>query len=821
MKKTISINIGGILFHIEEDGFQKLKDYLESIAKYFSSFEDSPEIIEDIESRIAELFMAKLSDGRQTLTIDDVTQLIATMGTTADFEASMEAEEPGAASTSTSEGSKEQDSSENRETESKKLYRDTSRKILGGVASGLAFYLKIDPLWIRLAFVALLVNAFQIQLSGVAFLGYIVMWIAVPGNNNLPENQKIKKLFRNGASRVLGGVCSGIAAYFAVDVAIVRLLFVLSIFLGGSGILVYIILWIITPEAKTLTEKMQMEGKPVTLQNIEKNVKNSLNVKEGEESPLLKILLFPFRLISIVINGLAKGLGPVLRFLVDGIRIAFGALLMFVGLSVLGGLFGVSFGTYSMSNLDSNFYLNGVDFPFHLIKQTLDPWMTVAILLVALIPTIGLMLLGLSIIVNRSITNSYVKWSLFAVWVLAIFLAASTIPKFIGGFSAEGVHTHEQRFDTTPATPVLRLKETGDDPLESVEIKLKGHEDSTFLAVIKTYSRGENSAEATENAQSITYQLEKNGEDYIFDPKISFDEQTKYRFQNVEVIFYVPNNKVFRMEEAFAMKIENVVDSYGKDIESQDWYFTKNQGLRCPTCSLNYDNKSDEEEGTSYNGGSYSYAGAEEMNFPFENFSEIEVGALIDVEIRKSTDESYSVVVRGDGDNLDDVYLNQVGNTLEVNFKDNDWKWWSKKNIGRIQLIINMPELTTLSINGASKGEVSGFEQDNMDVEVAGFSELYMNVNAKRLNVDIAGASKVNLNGSGKQLNAEIAGASTLNGMGFTANQANIEASGASTARVQVEQNLNADASGMSTIRYKGSPSVNKDASGMSSIERD
>ena len=92
MQKNISINIGGIIFHIEEDGFEKLKNYLDSVNSYFSSFEDSKEIIEDIEGRIAEIFLAKLDDGKQIITIEDVQELIATMGTTKDFEETIETE---------------------------------------------------------------------------------------------------------------------------------------------------------------------------------------------------------------------------------------------------------------------------------------------------------------------------------------------------------------------------------------------------------------------------------------------------------------------------------------------------------------------------------------------------------------------------------------------------------------------------------------------------------------------------------------------------------------------------------------------------------
>src|ERR1043165_1266888 len=107
MKKTLSINISGIIFHIEEDGYDALRKYLDSINKYFGSFEDSSEILSDIESRIAEIFLAKLNEGKQVITAEDVQHLIATMGNVSDFRAAEEndfaadgsaKEEPSAAS---------------------------------------------------------------------------------------------------------------------------------------------------------------------------------------------------------------------------------------------------------------------------------------------------------------------------------------------------------------------------------------------------------------------------------------------------------------------------------------------------------------------------------------------------------------------------------------------------------------------------------------------------------------------------------------------------------------------------------------------------
>jgi tRNA G37 N-methylase Trm5 len=93
MKKTLSINISGILFHIEEDGYDTLKNYLESINSHFSGYADSKEIISDIENRIAEIFLSYLKNNNQVITAENVTRLIEKMGTIADFSALEEKEE--------------------------------------------------------------------------------------------------------------------------------------------------------------------------------------------------------------------------------------------------------------------------------------------------------------------------------------------------------------------------------------------------------------------------------------------------------------------------------------------------------------------------------------------------------------------------------------------------------------------------------------------------------------------------------------------------------------------------------------------------------
>lgn len=343
MKKNISINISGIIFHIEEDGYDILRKYLDSINAYFASFEDNSEILSDIESRIAELFLSKLSEGKQVITKDDVNSLINTMGSVNDFKA---AEEQNSAAGELAGSVSQGKSSSDQSTGSKKLYRDQKRKILGGVCAGLAHYFNIDPVWPRLLFALLVLGSY-----GGLIIVYIILWILLPASAELEEEADVKKMFRDSEKKVIGGVASGVANFFGMDITFVRILFVVFAIVGGLGFLVYIILWIALPEARTITEKMQMQGEPVTLSGIESSVKRGLNEKDNEEeSVLAKIILFPFRLIAALLNAIAKAIGPLFTMIVDILRVGFGVLMTMIGIVFLVSLFfsgGVLLGLFS------------------------------------------------------------------------------------------------------------------------------------------------------------------------------------------------------------------------------------------------------------------------------------------------------------------------------------------------------------------------------------------------------------------------------------------------------------------------------------------
>ena len=191
MKRAISINLGGIVFNIDDDAYRELQAYLTQIESCFSDREESKEIMNDIEVRIAELFNERITDYKKVITSKDVKDIIDVMGGPEQFG----------------------------ETENGSTHKQRER---------------FGP------------------------SGY-------------------RRMYRDPDNRILGGVCSGMSAYWRIDPIILRILFVIA-FLGfGTGLIIYIILWIVLPEAKTKAQKLEMMGEKVNVSNIGKAFKEEFN----------------------------------------------------------------------------------------------------------------------------------------------------------------------------------------------------------------------------------------------------------------------------------------------------------------------------------------------------------------------------------------------------------------------------------------------------------------------------------------------------------------------------------------------------------------
>ena len=186
MKKTLTVNLGGTVFHIDEDAYRLLDNYLSNLKIHFRKEAGADEIIDDIERRISELFAEKLTAGSQVIPITDVEEVIARMGKPEALEAENDSE---------------------------------------------------------------------------------------PSIGNATRTTIHRRLYRNPDDKLLGGVISGMAAYLGWDVTLLRLLLLVVLICGvGTLIPVYIVCWLVIPEARTAAEKLSMRGEAVTVENIGKTV---------------------------------------------------------------------------------------------------------------------------------------------------------------------------------------------------------------------------------------------------------------------------------------------------------------------------------------------------------------------------------------------------------------------------------------------------------------------------------------------------------------------------------------------------------------------
>ncbi len=166
MKKNLRVNISGLIFNIDDDAYSALQKYLDRLRSHFGPGESTNEIISDIESGIAEMFQEKNGDSENIIDLNMVTEVIKAMGEPSEIDGEEENEK--------ADSPKEKKTYEyTKERVKRRLYRDGDNKIIGGVSSGLATYFNIDPIWVRLGFVAL-------TFSGMSILVYIILWIAIP-----------------------------------------------------------------------------------------------------------------------------------------------------------------------------------------------------------------------------------------------------------------------------------------------------------------------------------------------------------------------------------------------------------------------------------------------------------------------------------------------------------------------------------------------------------------------------------------------------------------------------------------------------------------
>jgi phage shock protein PspC (stress-responsive transcriptional regulator) len=623
MKKTLTINLAGFVFHIEEDAYSILEKYLDSIHQYFQSFEGSKEIIADIESRIAEKFFEiREIQKTEAISIEHVNNLIASLGTVADFKEYETSEQSGQ-----SEEPRVSTLGNGQSEEKKQFRRDLSRKKLGGVASGLANYWEVDPLWVRLVMVVGFLGLIPLlHFSNVLFWGYIICWIAIPGEYPEENRMSYKRFYRDPDNKVIGGVIAGISKYTGWDLGLLRVFAVISILVFGTGILAYLIIMAITPEAKTITEKMDMEGEPITLENIEQKFQSHIDSDNKAESFFAKILLFPFRIFAAILPAF-KGLLNVIRWIVQyvvGGALIIVALAIMVGLSIISsvGISGFDHGIIQVQFWEA--------IPIFLLRNDLPSWSIIAIIFAILPILVSIGIAGVSLLGNKKYYNktfSYISVGMCILGWIGIFYtiaivgghfsrtaATNNIVEYAVADSTQSLHldikkeSQESIFEKMLGEHALKEEFLEDEDLHDfnrngfnrVHIELEGYEGNKIQVIELFKSNGSTRSEAQTNAHAITYGVSQVQKTLFFDSHFGVKNK-KFRNQRVKIKVLIPYGMNFTMSKDYAYFIENLISSsYFEEEEltfkNALWKFEKNQGLICTNRSVG-ENKEDLKNG--------------------------------------------------------------------------------------------------------------------------------------------------------------------------------------------------------------------------------
>jgi len=248
------------------------------------------------------------------------------------------------------------------------------------------------------------------------------------GGKRHEDKKQSRRMYRNPDDKILGGVASGIAAYSGLDVLAIRIVFIVFTFLTGIGFVVYLVLWLLVPEAQSASQKLEMRGEPVTIASLKENVSKEFESLKKNSGTFRKIISAPVEILRVI----SSSVGKILRSIVPFVRIVLGFVFVFAGavaiaatVAAFAGLFSGG-GFWMLSPIDQNIFLQVFD----------GSWqgnvLVGSVVTLVFIPLLIMLIGGASLVRNKNSFRPAGTLSLFLVWVSAlgvvIFLGGSHVP---------------------------------------------------------------------------------------------------------------------------------------------------------------------------------------------------------------------------------------------------------------------------------------------------------------------------------------------------------------------------------------------------------
>lgn len=384
-------------------------------------------------------------------------------------------------------------------------------------------------------------------------------------NNSSKTNDK--KLFRDGEDVYIGGVISGLGHYLGIEPQWARLIALLLFLLSaGSFTVIYILMWIFIPEAKTTSEKLSMRGKPINISNIEQKIKEGLDdVTERVKNVDYEKAGNRFQ------NGLRRffnAIGKLLLFFVRSIRKIIGILLLIVTSAVLISLLVGFFSTGTLGFMATNW--------FEINEETQSPIWLISVIgfILTSIPVFFLFLLGSKIVFKKtSFVGATGKLVLLGIWFVTllggIFIISNEFNQyaFESSISKRTPIDHEVN-DTLWVKMIenteyenrmyyesdLNLVEGKNGEhllyLEEVSLSIKQAQDTNYELKIEKSANGNSFAEAREIASKITYKFETNSAEIRLNDYFVTDSKNRFHDQEVNATLYIPKNQLIRFDSS-------------------------------------------------------------------------------------------------------------------------------------------------------------------------------------------------------------------------------------------------------------------------------
>jgi phage shock protein PspC (stress-responsive transcriptional regulator) len=619
MKKVININFQGRILPIEEMAYENLKNYIESLSAYFEKEEGKDEIINDIECRVAELCEDRLKKGAVCITEDDINLIIESIGRPADFEAQdgFEAQSSSGNSNYSSSQNEGQNNWDN--IRPKRLYRDEQNKVLGGVCSGIANYFGLEPLLVRILWIFLI---------GVNILGYLILWIAVPSSSVKEIGGVKKRLFRDIENKVIGGVCAGLSKYFGIKVWIIRILFLipfirlvfnfreihlfqfwdapdfpnfLDITFSPGSVFIYIVLWLVLPEAKTSADKLEMVGEKVDLNSIKNTIQNDMEGfskrAQGWGSDLKN--KYQTDHASNTKNGASthpsekrKGIVYYIgRIITISIKAFVYFILGIIGFSLLAALFGIGVAATAVMPLRK-----------FLLEDGAQIWSVYgALLFFVWVPIIGIVTAVVRKLAGYKKANVWVRSSFVALWVVGWILLFYFGSSLGHSFSKHNVPEEQTIALANPAVDYLEVTASpkmkyyedrwfqispfdafSDEDtvfVRNLRIRIVQSKTDSFQVKVVKLSNGKTIQNANELASKINFDLTQQDSLVFLDRGIAINKKDKFRNQHIIMTIAVPLGKRIKITNKGWSQTNVRINGRGMHTETfdrissdDDWY---------------------------------------------------------------------------------------------------------------------------------------------------------------------------------------------------------------------------------------------------------